>query len=156
MGEVDKMVNISSIQGMQRRKMIFISVISYHLLTICINYHEKNSVGLLQSLVKSLIIDLYINQRSMLYPTPEKLNGTDLSQYLWCRCSFFQIDWGAMRVNIVQGMYHHNPKEVAFLFRFTHLFPDMGAGLSPTLGVQPIIGGSAHHGRGDSGSPKDI
>ena len=39
MGEVDKMVNISSIQGMQRRKMIFISVISYHLLTIyIINY----------------------------------------------------------------------------------------------------------------------
>ena len=55
MGEVDKMVNISSIQGMQRRKMIFISVMSYHLHTICINYHEKNSVGLLQSLVNTLI-----------------------------------------------------------------------------------------------------
>ena len=82
MVEVDKMVNISSIQGMQRRKMIFISVVSYQLLTICINYHEKNSVGVLQSLVNSLIINLYINQRSVLYPTPEKLNGTDLSQYL--------------------------------------------------------------------------
>ena len=61
--------------------MILISVLSYHLLTICINYHEKNSVGLLLSLVNPLIINLYINQRSMLYPTHEKLNGTDLSQY---------------------------------------------------------------------------
>ena len=93
MGEVDKMVSISSVQGMQRRKMIFISVIS--LLTLCINYHQKNSVGLLRSLVNSLIINLYIvyiNQRSMLYPTPEKLNGTYLYPNSYDVGVVFQID----------------------------------------------------------------
>ena len=62
--------------------MNLISELSYHLLTICMNYRKKNGGDLLQSLVKSLIINLYINKRSILSPTPEKLNGTDLYQYL--------------------------------------------------------------------------
>ena len=78
MGETDKIVYIASVQGMKHWKMNLICELRYHLLTICMNYRKKNGGDLLQSFVKSLIISLYINQRSMLSPTPEKLNGTDL------------------------------------------------------------------------------
>ena len=58
-----------------------------------------------------------------------------------------------MRVNIVQGTITIL-KKLDSSSDLTTCFLFMGAGLSPTLGVQPIIGGSAHHGRG--GGARDL
>ena len=66
-------------------------------------------------------------------------------------------------MNIVQGTYHQNPKEVGFLFRFNHLFSYHGGG-GQLSSVKPNVGGSAHtwgvqsitEGGGGSGSPKEI
>ena len=54
-----------------------------------------------------------------------------------------------MRVNIVQGTITIL-KKLDSSSDLTTCFPIMGAELSPTLGVQPIMEG------GGSGSPKDI